>query len=67
MIHCSLPAQWVRPGWYVALCVTDGSNQPVGFCQISMRDQWLRSHARAFPDHEVHQFHALEGPREQTT
>lgn len=65
MIHPSLAAQWVRPGWYVALCESDRQAEPRGFAQISMRDQWLRAHARAFPDHEVRQFHALEAPHGQ--
>ncbi len=63
MIRPSLPVRWVRPGWHVAVCVTDGANQPIGFGSPSMRDQWLRAHTRAFPDHEVHQFHALEDKR----
>jgi hypothetical protein len=60
-VHSSLPAPWVRPSWFVALCVTDGVNQPAGFSSPHLRDQWLRVHARTFPDHEIHLFHSPEG------
>lgn len=59
-VQSSRPAPWVRPGWLVAVCVTDGFNEPVGFEQPTMREQWILAHGRAFPDHEVHQFHSTE-------
>lgn len=57
----SKPSPWVRPGWFVAICVTDGLNQPVGWPDASKRAAWVAAHHRAFPDHEIHQAH---GPAE---
>ncbi len=57
MIIPSKPSQWVRPGWYVAICVTDGLNEPAGWQDERKRAAWVRAHTRAFPDHEIHQIH----------
>ncbi len=58
MIHQSRPSPWVRPGWYVALCVTDGANEPQGWDDTRRRDSWAAMHTLSFPEHDVHQFHA---------
>lgn len=56
----SRPSPWVRAGWYVAICVTDGLNQPQGWDKPEQRAEWVRAHARAWPDHEIHQIHSEE-------
>ncbi len=66
MIHLSRPSPWVRPGSHVAICVTDGMNEPQGWLEAKRRDAWLTAHSRAFPDHEIHQFHAAEQPAKST-
>ncbi len=66
MIHLSRPSPWVRPGWHVAICVTDGMNEPQGWEDPLRRDAWLIAHQRAFPDHEIHQFHAVEQTTKST-
>ncbi len=49
----SVPNPWVRPGWHVALCLTAGHQQPLGWQSTLQRDQWVRSHQLTFPDHEL--------------
>lgn len=62
MIIASRPSPWVRPGWYVAVCVTDGHHDPQGWPDERERAKWVGAHTRLFPDHEVHQVHGAEVP-----
>jgi antibiotic biosynthesis monooxygenase (ABM) superfamily enzyme len=55
----SRPSPWVRPGWYVALCTTDGLNQPQAWKDERQREAWVQAHARTFPEHEIHQAHGV--------
>lgn len=57
MVIPSKASPWIRPGWFVALCVTDGMNVPHAWQDERARAAWVRAHARAFPDHEIHQGH----------
>lgn len=57
MIIPSKPSPWVRPGWFVAICVTEGLNEPRGWRDERERAKWVAAHALVWPDHEVHQIH----------